>query len=471
MSIEDVKQLKHEVEKLEKNKVLLKVEVPAEEMRNAFEWAYKSISKQINIAGFRRGFAPPEIIDQKLGKEAVSEQVLKEMLPAYYWQAVQESGIEPIDQPQIEVKQIEKNKSLLFHATVETKPEVKLGEYRGLKATRAPMEATDGEVAERLEYLRGRFAQLEVVEEQRPIMTGDFALIDFKGFMGDKPYEKGSGTDYLLEIGSKTFVPGFEEQLVSAKKGEIREVKVTFPADYQFEEVAGKEVRFNVLVKEIKRKILPELNDGFAKEVGEFESLEALKNDLKAKLEESKKVRSDMGLRVSILRQVSEAAEVEIPESMKNRRTEELLAQFSQNLKNQGISLDDYLKATKSEFETLRTSLEEEAVSNIKSELVIEAVAKKENITASDEEIDQEINSYSKMVGKSFDETKKMLEEKGNMWVIKDDVIKTKTVNWLVENAIIEEKAEGSKEEKKEEAAEEKKASKKKKKETREGSE
>lgn len=444
--------MKTEVEKIEKNKVLLKVEVPAEELVDAYKWAYKSISRNVNIPGFRRGFVPPEVIDRKLGREAVDNEVLKEMLPTYYWMAVQESGIEPIEQPQIEVKQIERSKALLFDVTVETKPEVKLGDYKGLKVTRPLAEATEQEVAERLEYLRGRFAQLEVVEEQRPTRVGDFALIDFKGFLGDQPYEKASGTDYLLEIGSKTFIPGFEEQLVDAKKGEIRDVRVTFPENYQFEEVAGKEVRFNVLIKELKRKVLPELTDEFAKEAGEFENLEALKSDLRTKLEEGKKVRSDMAVRASVLKQVSEAAEVEIPESMRNRRTEELVAQFTENLKSQGIALEDYLKATKSEFETLRKSLEEEAISNIKSELVLEAIARKENIAASDEEIDQEIHSYAKMLGKPFEETKRMVEEKGNTWLIREDVIKGKTMKWLVENAIIEEES-GVQESKKEEAA------------------
>jgi trigger factor len=450
--------MKTEVEKLEKNKVVLKVEVPAEELVDAYKWAYKSISQSVSIPGFRRGFVPPEVIDRKLGKEAVDNEVLKEMLPTYYWMAVQEAGVEPIDQPQIEVKQLEKSKALLFNATVETKPEVRLGEYKGLTVTRTPAEAGEQEVQERLEYLRNRFAQLEVVEEQRPIQVGDFVLIDFKGFLGDKPYEKGTGTDYLLEIGSKTFVPGFEEQLVGAKKGEIRDVKVTFPQNYQFEEVAGKEVRFNVLIKELKRKVLPELTDEFAKELGEFENLEALKTDLEAKLRESKKVRSDMAMRASVLKQVSEAAEVEIPESMRNRRTEELVAQFAENLKGQGMEMEAYLKATKSDFDTLRNSLEEEAISNIKSELVLEAIAKKEGIVASDEELDQEIASYAKMLGKPFEETKKTIEEKGNIWVVREDVTKANTMKWLVENAIIEEEqkaAESQQEEPKEASAKE----------------
>lgn len=435
--------MKTDLEKIEKNKVLLKVEVPAESTALAIKEAYKTVSEQVNIPGFRKGRVPSQVIDTKLGVGVVYNEALKQMLPLYYAQAVKETGIEPIDQPEIDVKQMEKDKPLIFEAAVEVKPEVKLGEYKGIEASRVPTKVTKGEIDERVEHLRNRFAKLEVVEEKRPLKKGDFGLIDFKGYIGETPFEQGSATDYLLELGSQTFVPGFEDQLIGAGKGEIVDVNVVFPKEYQLKEVAGKKVRFNVLVKEIKRKVLPELNDEFAKEAGEFDSLQALKSDLKAKLAESKKVRSDLDLRRSLLSTVAEEAEVEIPESMKRYRTEQLLSQFSQNLRSQGINMNDYLNSTKTDFETLKKSLEEEAVASVKSELVLEAIAKAEGIEVSDEEIEQEIRSYAQIMGKEYEEAKDLIEQKGTIWVIREDLTKRKTMDWLVEHAkIIEEKIE-----------------------------
>ncbi len=433
--------MKVDLEKIEKNKVLLKVEVSTKDVMEAIKKAYKDISQNVNIPGFRKGHVPESIIDSNIGLETVYNEALKEMLPRSYVKAVENSGIEPIDKPDIDVKQMEKGKPLRFEATVEIKPEVKIGEYEQVEVTQMPIEVTEEEVNEHLIKLQNRFAQLEVVEEERPLKKGDFALIDFKGFIGEKPYKQGSATDYLLELGSQTFMPGFEDQLVGAKKGEIIDVHITFPKDYPLSEAAGEDVRFNVLIKEIKRKVLPELSDEFAKEAGEFETLKDLKSDLNGKLEESKRYKSDLNLRRDLLNKITEQAEVEIPDTMKRQRTDELLAQFTQNLRNQGTDIESYLQATKTEFETLKKSLEEEALATLKNELVLDAIAKAEKIKVSDEEVEEEIESYAKIMGKGVAEVKNLIEKRGTIWVLKDDLVKRRTMDWLVEHAkIIEEK-------------------------------
>jgi len=433
-------EVKTEVERLEEEKdtVLLKVEVPTNVFDAAVGQAYKRIADQLVVPGFRKGKIPKAIIDSRVGKEAVREEALEQALPHYYMDALKESDIEPVDQPEVDIVQAEEGKPLIFTAKVKVKPEVKLGKYTGLEVDKPSSEPSDGEISSQLDGLRNNFANLEPVEN-RPIKEGDFALIDFEGFSDGEPFEGGQANDYMLEIGSGTFIPGFEEQIAGMKKGEAKDIKVTFPEDYGNDQLAGKEATFKVAVKEIKEKKLPELSDDFAKQVG-FDTLDDLRADIREKIYEVKSKYADAEVKGEIVDAVTDLSQAEVHEVMIEQEIDDMLEDFAGDVKRQGLDLDQYLELTGMTKEALRGDWHDRARHRVKSRMVVEAVAEAENIEVTPEEVDNEINKAAEATGRDFEEVKHIFEMKGSIGALKKRILISKAIDWLVERSVITEK-------------------------------
>jgi trigger factor len=458
-----VMNLKTNLEEIEKHKVLLKVEVPSKEVDKAIKSACKEIAEKIRVPGFRPGKIPSKVVKSRVGMETIYNEVVQKMLPVYYRKAVEKEGIDPITQPEVDVVQIEEGKSLKFNATVEVKPEAKLGDYKGVKVTKEKVEIEEEWVDQQLQILQNRFAQLEPVE--RAAKKGDSVLINFEGKVNGKPFEGGSAEDYLLEIGSNTFIGDFEKQLEGTKKGEIREVFTEFPKGYGNQELAGKKAYFKVLAKEVKQKILPELNDDFAKDVSEFDTLDELRKDIRDKLSGNKEQQIDFNMRMDVLDKVVEGTEIELPETMIKDRKEFKIKDVAASLQKQGISLDDYLKSSNQGREEFEGHAEKEAIEELKREAVLEAVAKLENLEITDEETDNEIKRLAESMNKDPEESTKAAKAQGTYEFFRGNLLSRKAWNWLVDNAKVTEvdkKEKAKAEEKKKDKAVNKKIDSKK---------
>ncbi|MGM9949631.1 MAG: trigger factor [Lysinibacillus sp.] len=424
-------------EKQEGNQGLLTIEVPAEEVNKALDKAFNKIVKQINEPGFRKGKMPRPLFEKKYGVEALYQDALEIIIPEAYSNAIDEAGIEPVDFPEIDgTENFAKGQDFTFTATVTVKPEPKLGEYKGLEVTKLPTEVTDEEVEAQIQEQLARKAELEVKEEGA-IEEGDTAVIDFEGFQGEEPFEGGKGEDYPLEIGSGSFIPGFEEQLVGVKAGESKDVVVTFPEEYHAAELAGKEATFKVTVKEVKTKVLPELNDEFAKEIDpEVESLEALRTKLKEQVAEQKKSEAEGALRDELVEKAAANAEMEIPESMITTELDRMIQEFGQRLQMQGMNLELYFQFSGQTEEDLRGQMKEDAENRVRVSLTLEAIAKAENIEVSEEDITTELDAMASQFGMTVEQIKTAL---GGTAVLENDVKTKKTVELLVESAKISE--------------------------------
>src|SRR5690625_4036945 len=329
-------------EKTEGNDGVLTVTVDAEEFDKALDQAFKKVVKDVEIPGFRKGRVPRKIFEHRFGVESLYQDAVDIILPDAYMKAVEETGIEPVDQPEVDIEEIEKGKDLVFTAKVTVKPEVELGQYKNLEVEEQDTEVTDEDVENEIEALREQQAEL-VVKEEGEVEEGNTVVIDFEGFMDNEPFEGGKGENYSLEIGSGQFIPGFEEQLIGASSGDDVDVNVTFPEDYHAEDLSGKEALFKVKVHEIKEKVLPELDDEFAKDVDdEVETLDELKEKIKERLLEQKQLDADNQKREQVLLQASENATVDIPEVMVENELEQMLNEFQQSLQVQGITLEMY---------------------------------------------------------------------------------------------------------------------------------
>lgn len=452
--------LKTSMEEIEKHKVLLKVEVPSSKVDKAISDACKELSKKIRVPGFRQGKIPSKVVKSRVGMDTIYNEVLQNLLPTYYQKAVEKNGIDPIAQPEVDVEQVEEGKALKFSAKVEVKPEAKLGKYKGVKVSKEKAEINEDWIDQQLQTLRNRFAQLEPVE--RPINKGDSVLINFEGKVSGKAFEGGSAEDYLLEIGSNTFVGDFEKQLEGAKKGEIRNVSVDFPKSYGSPEVAGKKAEFKVLVKEVKQKSLPDLNDDFAKDVSEFDTLDELKKDIRDKLNRNKKQQVDFKLRMDVLDKVVENAEVELPETMVKDRKEFKLKDLAESLQKQGVNLDDYLKSSGQDKAKLEEQAEKEAIAELKREVILEAVSKAENLEITDKDTDDEIKKLAESMNKDYKEAISSAKQQGTYEFFRNNLLTRKAWTWLVDNAEVsevtkevEDKTGKAKESEKEEKAKE----------------
>ncbi|WP_027955235.1 trigger factor [Halobacillus kuroshimensis] len=420
-------------EKQEGNVGTLTVEVPAGEFDKALDSAFKKVVKQVQVPGFRKGKVPRKLFEQRFGVESLYQDALDIILPEAYSNAVDEAGIEPVDRPEVDVKQIEKGQDLIFTAEVTVKPEVKLGEYKGLTFEEESTEVTDEDVDSELKQMQERQAEL-VVKEEGSIENGDTVVMDFEGFVDGEAFEGGQADNYSLEVGSGSFIPGFEEQLVGKQAGEETEVEVTFPEEYHAEELAGKAATFNVKVHEIKGKELPELDDEFAKDVDEeVESLEELKTKTRTRLEDQKKTDADNQKRETLVNKASDNAEVEIPDAMVDTELDRMVQEFEQRLQMQGMTKDMYFQFTGQDEDALREQMKEDASKRVKTNLTLEAISEAENVGVTDEDVNAELENMAGMYQTDVAQLTQMLG--GNTDMIKEDLKVRKAIDVLVENS------------------------------------
>ncbi len=418
-------------EKLEGSRGVLTVEVSAEKVSKGLDTAFQKVVKKVSVPGFRKGKVPRSLFEKRFGVESLYQDALDILLPDAYGNAIDETGIEPVDRPEIDIEQMEKGKDLIFKATVTVKPEVTLGEYKGLEIEELDTTVTDEDVQNELETLQNRQAEL-VVKEEGTAENGDTVVIDFNGFVDGEEFEGGKAENYSLEIGSNSFIPGFEEQLIGVKAGESKDVEVTFPEEYHAAELAGKPATFKVTVHEIKAKELPELDDEFAKDVDEeVETLEALKEKIRTRLEDSKKHEAEHHLRDSLVEKAADNAQVEIPEVMVENEVNRMLQEFEQRLQMQGMNLELYFQFSGQDESALREQMKEEAEKRVKNNLTLEAIAKAENLEVTDEEVNEELEKMSGMYNMSTNDIKAAL---GGVEGIKADLKLQKAVDFLIEN-------------------------------------
>lgn len=442
-------------EKLEGNKGQLTFEVDAQTFDKALDQAFRKVVKDVTVPGFRKGRVPRPIFEQRFGVEVLYQDALDIVLPDAYAKAVEESGIEPVAQPEIDIDEIEKGKDLVFTATVVVKPEVQLGEYKGLEVTKIDTEVTEEEVNAEIEVLQKRYAEL-VVKEDEPAELGDTVVIDFEGFMDGEAFEGGKAENHSLELGSNSFIPGFEDQLVGAKAGEEKEVKVTFPEDYHEEKLAGKDAVFQVKVHEVKSLVLPELDDDFAIDVDdEVETFAELKEKIKKRLQESKEHAARHQVENEVIEQAAKNAEIDIPEEMIDTEIERMINELDQQFRAQGLNLDLYQQMSGQKLDDLKESMREDAEKRVRANLTIEAIAEAENVEVTEEEVNEELEKMSELYNLSVEQIKEMI---GSTDFVKNDLRMKKAIDLLVDSAVqVERTEEAEDEEKVEEAAEEEK--------------
>jgi trigger factor len=420
-------------EVIEKNVVQLEIEVDASKVDVALDQAFKKVVLKVNVPGFRKGKVPRSIFENKFGIESLYNDAMEILLPQAYKEAVEETGISPIDQPDVEVVQFAKGQTMIFKAKVVVKPEVELGSYKELDIAISAVSVSDEEISEELTRLQNRHAELVVVEDGE-VAQGDFAIIDFEGFIDDEAFPGGKGESHSLEIGSNSFIPGFEEQVIGMVKGEEREVKVTFPDSYHSEEVAGKDALFKVKLHEIKRKVLPALDDEFAKDVSDFESIAEFKDDLKERLLKTKTEQADRDFENLVIEKVAANAVVDVPDVLIQQEVDYMLSNFERRLSTQGMNLELYFQFTGQNEQSLRDQMQENAEKSVLHRLVLEAVAKAESISASDEEINVELGKLAEQYSKDIEEIRTALQQNGSMENFVQDVVISKTVKFLMGN-------------------------------------
>ena len=423
------------VENLEKNMAKLTIEVSAEEFEKAIQGAYEKNKGKIAVNGFRKGKVPRQMIEKVYGAGIFYEDAANSLIPGEYAKAAAECGLDIVSQPEIDVTQIEKGKSFIFTATVALKPEVTLGEYLGVEIEKVDAKVSADDVKAELEKVREQNSRLVNVTTNRGVKDKDQTIIDFEGFVDGEAFEGGKGTDYPLVIGSNSFIDTFEEQLIGAKIGKEVEVNVTFPENYHAANLAGKPAMFKVTVKEIKYKELPTLDDEFAKDVSEFETLADYKADIKAKLTEQKKEAAAREKQAKAVAKAVENATMELPEAMVKSQANRIAEDFVQRLQQQGLSFEMYLQYTGATPEKFIESLLPEAESRIKNSLVLEAIAKAENIKATDKEFDAEIEKMATMYQMEVDKLKEYMGD-AEKEQIKADMAIQKAAELLAKKAV-----------------------------------
>ncbi|MDE6663278.1 MAG: trigger factor [Lachnospiraceae bacterium] len=422
-----------QVEKLEKNMAKLTIEVGAEELEKAIQSAYQKQKSKISIPGFRKGKVPRQIIEKMYGKEIFYEDAVNELIPDAYEKALDECEEDIVSSPQIDVTQIEAGKPFIFTATVAIKPEVKLGKYKGVKVDKVDINVTDDEINEVVERERDNNAR-NIAVEDRPVKDGDMTIIDFEGFVDGVAFDGGKGEDYPLTIGSGAFIPGFEEQLVGAELGKEVEVNVTFPEDYHSDDLKGKAAVFKCTVKEIKEKELPDVDDEFASEVSEFDTLAEYKESIKKDLEEKKAKEAKEAKEEAVIDAIIEDAEMDIPDAMIETQQKQMVDEFAQRISMQGLSMEQYLQFTGTNYNQMIEQVKPQAEKRIKSRLVLEAVAAAENLEVTDEEYDKEIEVMAEAYQMDVDKVKEMLGEREAKNIRKDLLVR-KAADFVVENA------------------------------------
>ncbi len=422
-----------QVEKLEKNMAKLTIEVPAEEFEAAIKNAYNKNKNKFSIPGFRKGKAPLAMLEKMYGVGMFYEDAANEVIDASYPKAAEESKEEIVSTPEIKVTQIEKGKAFIYEATVAVKPEVTLGEYKGVEVEKTEAVVTDEDVENELTAARKKNGRLVDVEDSA-IEDGDNTIIDFTGYIDDKTFDGGAGTDYPLVIGSHSFIDGFEDQLIGKKKGETCDVNVTFPAEYHADELAGKPAKFVVTIKEVKRNELPELNDEFASEVSDFDTLDEYKADIRKKLQEKKEQDAKVENENKVIAKVVENAQMELPQPMIDTQAREMVENYARRLQSQGLNINDYMKYTGMTPEKLMEQMRPEAEKRIKTRLVLEKVAEVENVEVSDEKLDEQINEIAASYKIEGAKLKEMMGEREKEQ-IREDLKVQAAIDVLVEQA------------------------------------
>ncbi len=424
-----------QVEKLEHNMAKLTVEVPADELEKAIDGVYQKSKKKIAMPGFRKGKAPRHMIERMYGKGVFLEDAANALLPDAYAKAVEESELEIVSHPAIEVTQIEAGKPFVFVAEVAVKPDVTLGEYKGVEITKETVEVKDEEIEEELHKEQEKNSRLLAVED-RPAQDGDIVTMDYEGFIDGKSFPGAQGKDYPLMIGSGAFIPGFEEQLIGAKVDEPTEVNVTFPENYSNKELIGKDALFKCVVHKIEKKEVPELDDEFAMDVSEFDTLDEYKEDIKKNLLEKKEEEAKRKMGDDALGKIIEASQMDIPEPMIETQQAQLKDDFRARIESQGLTLDQYLAFSKMTMEELDKELKERALDSIQSRLVLEKIVEVENIQATQEQIDEEIQKTADMYRMDVDKVKEMVGD-FEMEQMKKDLAVRQAVDLIVDAAKI----------------------------------
>ena len=429
----------------------LTIEASAEDLEKAIEKAYQKQKKQISIPGFRKGKVPRQMVEKMYGKAVFYEDAANELIPDAYEKALEECEEDIVSSPKIEVTQIEAGKPFVFTATVALKPEVKLGKYKGVKVDKIDVEVTDADIDAEINKEREKNAR-NITVEDRPVKDGDITTLDFEGFVDGVAFEGGKGENYPLTIGSGAFIPGFEEQLVGAEIGKEVEVKVTFPEDYQAENLKGKDAVFKCTVKEIKEKQLPELDDEFAGEVSEFDTLAEYKEDVKTTLTLKKERDAKNAKENAAVDAAVAASEMEIPEAMLETQQKQMLDEFAQRISMQGLSMQQYFQFTGSNYQQMFEQVKPQAEERIKARLVLEAIAKAENLEATEEEYEKELQNMAEIYQMEVDKVRELMGEKEKKNIMQDLAVK-KAAEFVADNAK-ETKPKKEKAEKAEKAAE-----------------
>ncbi|HFJ5539139.1 TPA: trigger factor [Staphylococcus aureus] len=419
-------------EKKEGNEGLLTVTVPAEKVNKALDQAFKKVVKQINVPGFRKGKVPRPIFEQRFGVEALYQDAIDILLPDAYGEAIDETDIKPVAQPEVSVTQIEKGKDFIFEATVTVEPEVKLGDYKGLEIEKQETELSDDELQEAIDHSLGHLAEM-VVKEDGVVENGDTVNIDFSGSVDGEEFEGGQAEGYDLEIGSGSFIPGFEEQLEGMKVDEEKDVVVTFPEEYHAEELAGKEATFETKVNEIKFKEVPELTDEIANELdAEANTVDEYKENLRKRLAEQKATDAENVEKEEAITKATDNTTIDIPEAMVNTELDRMVSEFAQRIQQQGLDLQTYFQISGQDETQLREQMKDDAEQRVKTNLTLTAIAEAEKIEATDEDIDKELEKMSKQFNISVEDIKNTL---GNTDIIKNDVRIQKVIDLLRDNA------------------------------------
>lgn len=428
-----------QVEKLEKNMAKLTIEVSAEDLDKAMEKAYQKQKSRISLPGFRKGKAPRKMIESMYGKGVFMEDAVNSLVPQEYTKALGECDLEIVSQPEINVTQMEPGKALIFTADVAVKPEVTLGDYKSVEVPKSEIAVTDEEVDAEVKKEQDKNARTVAVED-RAAANGDITTIDFEGFVDGVAFEGGKGTDYALTLGSGTFIPGFEDQLVGANTGDHVEVKVTFPEEYQAKELAGKEAVFQCDVKKIETKEVPELDDEFAKDVSEFDTLAEYKEDVKKKLTEKKEKEARTAKENAAVDKAIENAQMDIPELMTKTECRQMMDDFSRRMQQQGLSMEQYFQFTGQSMDKMMEDMKPQALKRIQTRLVLEKIAEVENIQPTEEEVNEEISKMAEMYKMEADKLKDLIGE-NEMEQMKKDMAVQKAVTVIADAAVEVEKA------------------------------
>ena len=427
--------MKATLKNVDQHVVELTIEVPAADVAAGIKAAVKRIASQVNVPGFRKGKAPRNVIEMNYGKEAVLNEAYDFLVNQNYTAALQENKIVPVSQPEIEQVQFEEGKDLIFKATVTKRPDVKLGDYKGLDAKKEEAKVTDEQIQDQLKNIAEQQAEMVVADKDAKVEQGDFAVIDFKGTVDGKAFDGGEGKSYPLQIGSGNFIPGFEDQLVGAKAGDDVTVKVTFPEDYFVADLAGKEAEFATHIHDIKRKQLPELNDEFAKANSSYETIEELKADLRKKMEEDAGRRAVDAYNGELIKTAVENAEVDIPEVMVADRVEQMIQELAMSMEGRGLKLEDYLKFSNKTVEELREEYKETAAENVRTDLVLDAIAVEEKIEVTPDDMNREIFMMAQNFGANPQEVWDIIAKEGRVSMLAGSVARKKAARFIVDNA------------------------------------